>query len=59
MSHQTSPASSEGDTADHDEMDFDPKGTLTLILIYFVLLVLLWIHMYFIEFLGNDLVVIG
>jgi hypothetical protein len=41
----------------HDE--FDPKGTLTLILIYFAVLVLMWVFMYFIEFLGNELVVVG
>ncbi|WP_138006153.1 cytochrome oxidase [Halalkalirubrum salinum] len=42
---------------DHEE--FDPKGTLALILIYFVILSILWVFMYFIEFLGNDLTVIG
>ncbi|ARS89345.1 hypothetical protein [Natrarchaeobaculum aegyptiacum] len=41
----------------HDE--YDPIGTLTLILGYFVLLLLLWIFMYFVEFLGNDPTVIG
>lgn len=38
---------------------FDPKGTLALILIYFGMLVLLWIFIYFVEFLGNDLTVVG
>lgn len=41
----------------HDE--YDPIGTLTLILIYFVLLAFLWVFMYFVEFLGNDPTVIG
>ena len=41
----------------HDE--FDPKGTLVLITIYFLILVVLWIFMYFVEFLGNDLTVVG
>jgi hypothetical protein len=41
----------------HEE--FDPKGTLALILMYFAILVLMWVFMYFIEFLGNDLVVVG
>jgi len=42
-----------------DHEDFDPKGTLALILLYFVILTILWVFMYFIEFLGNDLTVIG
>jgi len=41
----------------HDE--FDPKGTLVLILIYFVILSIMWVFMYFVEFLGNDLSVIA
>jgi hypothetical protein len=41
----------------HDE--FDPKGTLALITIYFMILVVLWVFMYFVEFLGNDLTVVG
>jgi len=41
----------------HDE--FDPKGTLALILIYFAILVVMWTFMYFVEFLGNDLTIIG
>ncbi|ERH00577.1 MAG: hypothetical protein J07HN6_02200 [Halonotius sp. J07HN6] len=41
----------------HDE--FDPNGTLALILIYFLILVGMWIFMYFVEFLGNELTVIG
>lgn len=41
----------------HDE--YDPVGTLTLIMIYFLILIILWIFTYFIEFLGRDLTVIG
>ena len=41
----------------HDE--FDPIGTLALIAIYFVILVVLWVFMYFVEFVGNDLTVVG
>ena len=33
--------------------EFQPKGTLTLTILYFVLLVILWIFMYFVEFAGN------
>lgn len=36
---------------DHD--DFDPVGTLALIMIYFVIIAGLWAFMYFVEFLGN------
>ena len=41
----------------HEE--YDPKGTLALILIYFLILTLMWVFMYFVEFLGNDLTVVG
>ncbi|MCW8173367.1 MULTISPECIES: cytochrome oxidase [Natrialba] len=36
---------------DHDE--FDPYGTLALIVLYFVVLTLMWVFTYFVEFLGN------
>jgi hypothetical protein len=39
--------------------EFDPTGTLTLIFIYFAVLVFMWVFMYFVEFLGNELVVVG
>jgi len=42
---------------DHDE--FDPLGTASLVALYFVILGLLWIFMYFVEFLGNGPTVIG
>lgn len=35
----------------HDE--YDPIGTLVLVGIYFVILGLLWVFMYFVEFLGR------
>lgn len=41
------------------EEEFDPIGTLTLIAIYFVILLLAWVYIYYIEFLGRDLVVVG
>lgn len=41
----------------HDE--YDPVGTLALIAIYLLILVALWIFMYFVEFVGNDLTVVG
>ncbi len=33
--------------------EFQPKGTLTLTLLYFAIVVLMWIFMYFVEFGGN------
>ncbi|ELY93702.1 hypothetical protein [Natrialba taiwanensis] len=42
---------------DHDE--FDPRGTLALIVLYFVVLTLMWLFTYFVEFLGNEPTVIG
>ena len=41
----------------HDE--FDPVGTLVLIAVYFVILVVMWIIMWRIEFLGNGPTVVG
>ena len=41
----------------HDE--FDPIGTLTLIGLYFLILISMWFFMYFVEFLGNDPTVVG
>jgi len=42
---------------DHD--DFDPVGTLVLIAIYMAIVGVMWVFMYFVEFLGGDLSVIG
>ncbi len=39
--------------------DFNPVGTLTLIGMYFAILVAMWILMYFIEFLGRGPTVVG
>jgi halocyanin-like protein len=44
-------------TIEHDE--FDPTGTAGLIVIYFLILCLLWVFMYFVEFLGNGPTIIG
>ncbi|ELY91591.1 hypothetical protein [Natrinema altunense] len=41
----------------HEE--YDPIGTAILIGIYFLILVLLWLFMYFVEFLGNGPTVVG
>lgn len=54
---QTSPESAL--TGDSGTEEFDPKGTLAIIMVYFGILVVMWFFMYFVEFLGNELVVIG
>jgi hypothetical protein len=61
---ETEPSVSSARTQEHVERElsyeeFDPKGTLTLILIYMGILGVMWVFMYFFEFLGNELVVIG
>jgi hypothetical protein len=63
-STETEPSVSAPTDQEHAERnlsydEFDPKGTLTLILIYFLVLVFMWVFMYFVEFLGNDLIVVG
>ena len=40
----------------HEE--YDPKGTVALISVYFVILLVMWVFMYFVEFLGNELTVV-
>jgi hypothetical protein len=61
-SEPAAPDSGPGDDAivreiGHDE--YDPIGTLTLIGIYFAILVVMWLFMYFVEFLGNTGTVVG
>ncbi|ELZ85522.1 ba3-type terminal oxidase subunit CbaD [Haloferax elongans ATCC BAA-1513] len=41
----------------HDE--FDPVGTLILVLIYMAILLGMWVFMYFVEFLGRGVTVVG
>ncbi len=41
----------------HDE--FDPYGTLTLLALYFLILVGMWLFTYFVEFAGRGPTVIG
>jgi halocyanin-like protein len=38
---------------------YDPTGTAALIVVYFLILVVMWVFMYFVEFLGNGPTVIG
>lgn len=50
-------AQRETESVDHDA--FDPVGTGLLLLLYFVVISLLWLFMYFVEFLGNGPSVVG
>lgn len=47
----------ETESVDHDA--FDPVGTGLLLVLYFVVISLLWLFMYFVEFLGNGPSVVG
>ncbi|WP_370455102.1 cytochrome oxidase [Haloarcula sp. CBA1131] len=38
---------------------FDPVGTGLLLVMYFVIISLMWLFMYFVEFLGNGPSVVG
>jgi hypothetical protein len=49
----------EGATEDLEHDEYDPKGTLSLIFVYFVILVGMWIFVYFVEFLGNGPSIMG
>ncbi|MES3161168.1 MAG: hypothetical protein PPP55_06310 [Halorubrum sp.] len=55
---QTEAARAAVDEGGGDE-EFDPIGTLALIAVYFAILVLAWVYIYYIEFLGRDLVIVG
>ena len=55
----SAPPTQEGIERELSHEDYDPKGTLALILIYLAILVAMWVFMYFVEFLGNELVVVG
>ena len=55
----TAPATQEEPVRELTHEEFDPKGTLALILVYTLILMLMWVFMYFVEFLGNELVVVG
>ena len=54
---EEAPALEPVETVEHD--GYDPTGTATLIAGYFAILVLMWVFMYFVEFLGNGVSVVG
>ncbi|TYP94064.1 hypothetical protein LX73_1788 [Fodinibius salinus] len=39
--------------------EYNPKGTLTLTLLYLAIIVLMWVFMFFVEFGGNAPSIIG
>jgi hypothetical protein len=47
----------ETESVDHDA--FAPVGTGLLLVLYFVVISLMWLFMYFVEFLGNGPSVVG
>ena len=50
-------ATSETESVDHDA--FDPVGTGLVIAMYFAIVAIVWLFMYFVEFLGNGPSVVG
>ena len=56
---RTEAAHTSVDDAGGGDDEFDPVGTLALIAVYFAILVLAWVYIYYIEFLGRYLVVVG
>jgi hypothetical protein len=55
--YESDVAESETRSVDHDA--FDPVGTGMLLAMYFAVISLLWLFMYFVEFLGNGPSVVG
>ncbi|MFB6345882.1 MAG: hypothetical protein ABEK50_08945 [bacterium] len=44
---------------DNDGHEFTPYGTAALLSVYFLILIVMWVFMYFIEFLGNGPTIVG
>ncbi len=55
--YESNVASSETKSVDHDA--YDPIGTGLLLAMYFAVIALMWLFMYFVEFLGNGPTVVG
>jgi len=51
------PAEQPVEEIDHE--GFDPTGTAALIVVYFLVLLVMWVFTYFVEFLGNGPTIIG
>lgn len=55
--YESNVASSETESVDHDA--FDPVGTGLLLVMYFAVIAIMWLFMYFVEFLSNGPQVVG
>ncbi len=55
--YESDVATSETGSVDHDA--FDPVGTGLLIALYFAVIAVMWLFMYFVEFLANGPTVVG
>ncbi len=60
------PASASGETTGSDGgvreislEEFNPSGTLALLGVYFLILMGMWVFMYFVEFAGRGVSIIG
>jgi halocyanin-like protein len=51
------PVAEPAQSIEHDE--YDPWGTASLVVLYFLILVLMWMFTYFVEFLGNGPTITG
>lgn len=51
--------SEEAGQPSEDSHEFTPYGTAALLSVYFLILVLMWIFMYFVEFLGHGPTIVG
>lgn len=59
MSSATEQSETDQSVREIGHEEYDPVGTLILIAIYFLIVALLWLFMYFVEFLGNGPTVVG
>jgi len=55
--YEATVTSSETESVEHDA--FDPVGTGLLLVLYFAIIAIMWLFMYFVEFLGNGPTVVG
>ncbi|MFC6758119.1 MULTISPECIES: halocyanin [Haloarcula] len=55
--YESDVATSETGSVDHDA--FDPVGTGLLLAMYFAVIAVMWLFMYFVEFLANGPTVVG
>jgi halocyanin-like protein len=58
-SRQVTEAAVEEPTEEVGHDEFDPTGTLSMVLVYLGILAVMWVFMYFVEFLNNGPTVVG